>query len=109
MGCCAATDSCRPLHLPQATRQFYTSKDEVLQLWCHETNRVIADRMWDRADKEWLRKQLDEKLSSLFSTSFNTLFEPFQAQVRAWVRYMRAPTLGWGCLLGRGRRAGLQP
>ncbi len=29
----------------QATKAYYTSKDEVLQLWCHETARIIADRM----------------------------------------------------------------
>jgi dynein heavy chain len=46
----------------QATKTYYNSRDEVLQLWCHETCRIIADRMWDASDKEWLRKQLDEKL-----------------------------------------------
>jgi dynein heavy chain len=46
----------------QATKTYYNSRDEVLQLWCHETCRIIADRMWDGSDREWLRKQLDEKL-----------------------------------------------
>ena len=41
---------------PQATKTYYTSKDEVLALWCHETCRIIADRMWDPNDKEWLKK-----------------------------------------------------
>ena len=41
--------------LYQATKTFYNSRDEVLQLWCHETCRVIADRMWDQNDKVCVR------------------------------------------------------
>eukprot|EP00955_Chlamydomonas_euryale_P082872 363771-Chlamydomonas_euryale.AAC.20 len=63
--------------MTQATKAYYSAKEEVLQLWCHETFRIIADRMWDHGDKEWLRKQLDEKLSSVFSSSYASLFEPF--------------------------------
>lgn len=73
----------------QATKTYYSSRDEVLQLWCHETTRVIADRMWDPADKEWLRKQLDEKLQALFSQSFAQLFEAYAEQVPPFVNFMR--------------------
>ena len=73
----------------QATKAQYNSKDEVLQLWCHETARIIADRMWDHSDKEWLRKQLDEKLGQLFSTSFTTLFESYGGEVPPFVTFMK--------------------
>ena len=56
--------------LLQATKTYYNSKDEVLQLWCHETCRIIADRMWDATDKAWLQKQLDEvRMSSRWHLS----------------------------------------
>lgn len=76
----------------QATKAYYNAKDEVLQLWCHETCRIIADRMWDAGDKVWLQKQLDEQLSGLFSTSFNALFEPFKEEVPPFVTFMRQGT-----------------
>jgi hypothetical protein len=58
-------------------------------LWCHETNRIIADRMWDHSDKEWLRKQLDEKLSTHFAQSYASLFEAFEGQMPPFVSFMR--------------------
>lgn len=73
----------------QATKTYYNSKDEMLQLWCHETNRIIADRMWDHADKEWLRKQLDEKLGQLFSQSYANLFEAYKGTMPPFVTFMR--------------------
>jgi len=73
----------------QATRTFCNSRDEVLQLWCHETCRVIADRMWDKQDKDWLEKQLDDQLQSLFSTSLATLFEAFGGSIPPFVNFMR--------------------
>lgn len=59
----------------QSTKAFYDASESMLQLWCHETIRVIGDRMWDVKDKEWLKKQLDDRLSSVFSTTWNDLFE----------------------------------
>ncbi len=53
----------------QVTKTYYNSKDEVLQLWCHETCRIIADRMWDAADKTWLQKQLNEVRTSALHIS----------------------------------------
>ncbi|KAG1668463.1 hypothetical protein FOA52_005236 [Chlamydomonas sp. UWO 241] len=73
----------------QATKAYYSSKDDVLMLWCHETCRIIADRMWDHSDKEWLRKQLDEKLSMYFSQSYASLFEAFEGQMPPFVSFMR--------------------
>lgn len=73
---------CACCHLPsQASKAFYDNKEELLQLWCHETCRVIADRMWDPVDKDWLNKQLDQRLNTAFSTGFSTLFEPFNGEV----------------------------
>ena len=65
----------------QASKAFYDNKEDLLQLWVHETFRIIGDRMWDPADLAWLRKQLDERLSSTFSISFAGLFEEFGEQV----------------------------
>ncbi|GFH10191.1 dynein-1, subspecies f, partial [Haematococcus lacustris] len=76
----------------QATKTYYNSRDELLQLWCHEACRIIADRMWDANDKEWLRKQLDEKLLSSFSTSYSQVFEAFGEQVPPFVTFMRQGT-----------------
>lgn len=66
----------------QAHKSFYDNKEDLLQLWAHETFRVVGDRMWDPADVAWLRRQIDERLSSAFSTNFATLFEDFSEEVR---------------------------
>lgn len=49
-------------------------QESMLQLWCHETQRVIGDRMWDVADRTWLRNQLDERLKSVFVSSWDETF-----------------------------------
>lgn len=66
----------------QASKAFYDNKEDLLQLWVHETFRVMGDRMWDPADVAWLRKQLDERLTSTFGTSFAALLEDFKEEVR---------------------------
>ncbi|KAL0040883.1 hypothetical protein WJX79_008591 [Trebouxia sp. C0005] len=58
----------------QATKTFYDNQDAMLQLWCHETFRIIGDRMWDPADRTWLKGQLDDKLKAIFGTSWDDLF-----------------------------------
>jgi hypothetical protein len=65
----------------QARKAFYDNKEDLLQLWVHETFRVVGDRMFDPADLAWLRKQVDERLSSAFSTNFANLFEDFNEEV----------------------------
>jgi dynein heavy chain len=67
----------------QASKAFYDNKEDLLQLWVHEAFRVVGDRMWDPTDVTWLRKQIDERLSSTFSTSCATLFEDFNGEVRS--------------------------
>lgn len=66
----------------QASKAFYDSKEVLLQLWVHETFRVMGDRMWDPADADWLRRQVDERLTATFGTSFAALFEDFKEEVR---------------------------
>ena len=59
----------------QATKQYYDNPESMIQLWVHETFRIYGDRMWDPADKEWLKSKSDECLNSLFGTSWNSLFD----------------------------------
>ena len=49
-------------------------QESMLQLWCHETFRIIGDRMWDAADKVWLHTQLDNSLKNIFGTSWDDTF-----------------------------------
>ncbi len=46
----------------------------MLQLWCHEVSRVLGDRMWDAADRTWLKQQLDASLREHASSSWEGLF-----------------------------------
>lgn len=62
---------------------------QVLALWCHETCRIISDRMWDPTDKEWLKKQLDDKLGSLFAQSYSSLFEPYGGEMPPFVTFLK--------------------
>lgn len=45
--------------------------------------------MWDPTDKEWLRKQLDDKLGSLFAQSYASLFEPYGGEMPPFVTFMK--------------------
>eukprot|EP00898_Chlorokybus_atmophyticus_P005400 jgi/Chlat1/5861/Chrsp4S06373 len=73
----------------QATRAFYDSREAMLQLWCHECFRVFGDRMWDPADKAWLRNAMDERLSATFSSSWKTLFPGEDGSIPPFVSFMR--------------------
>jgi hypothetical protein len=42
---------------------------------------VFGDRMWDSDDVAWLVQQLDDRLSTLFTTSISGLFDEFGGQV----------------------------
>ncbi len=94
LGCCASAAIYLTICLAdpansQATKTFYDSRDDMLRLWCHETLRVLADRMWDPADVDWLRRQLDERLGAAFSTSLPSLFEATNGDVPPYVSFMR--------------------
>lgn len=73
----------------QSTKSFYDTKDSMLALWCHETFRVIGDRMWDQVDKCWLQKQLEERLSSVFSVSWADLFAPYGGDIPPFANFLR--------------------
>lgn len=73
----------------QSTKSFYDTKDSMLALWCHETFRVIGDRMWDPQDKTWLQKQLEERLASIFSVSWADLFEPYGGDIPPFANFLR--------------------
>lgn len=73
----------------QSTKTFYDTKESMLTLWCHEAFRIIGDRMWDAADKSWLQRQLEERLSSVFSISWADLFQPYGGEVPPFVNFMR--------------------
>ncbi|KAK9823872.1 hypothetical protein WJX72_006072 [[Myrmecia] bisecta] len=86
----------------QASKTFYDNQESMLQLWCHETFRIIGDRMWDPADKAWLRTQLDDKLKAVFGSSWEAIFgaegecPPFLTFMRGGENapYEPAPDLG---------------
>ena len=42
----------------QATRQYYDSRETMLQLWVHENASASLAIAWDMNDKAWLKKQL---------------------------------------------------
>ena len=71
------------------TRGCCCLQDVMLQLWCHESFRIIGDRMWDTADRTWLRGQLDDQLKAIFGISWDELFEqgkdcaPFASVMRS--------------------------
>ena len=64
---------CTKLNLACLQQDMFV-QDAMLQLWCHETFRIIGDRMWDPTDRTWLKGQLDDKLKAIFGTSWNDLF-----------------------------------
>ena len=75
----------------------YNSREELLALWCHETCRVVADRMWDPADVAWVKKQLADRLAGSLGSSWEALFEANGGEASCWQ-----------CLLRCGTRAALR-
>ena len=78
----------------QATRQYYDSRETMLQLWVHECFRIFGDRMWDMNDKAWLKKQLDQKLNQNLMSSWDALFGeadkfPFYGECPPFVSFLR--------------------
>ena len=54
-----------------ATKQFYDSKESILQLWIHENLRVFSDRLCDDKDEVWLTRQMDTVLRAQLGVSWN--------------------------------------
>lgn len=52
-----------------------TSKEQIVALWVHETQRVFSDRMNDEADKIWFRQLLNEKLNNVFQTKWTNMLK----------------------------------
>lgn len=67
---------------PQASKAFTDNKEDLLQLWAHEAQRVLGDRMWDAADRAWLLRAIDERLGAGFGTNLASLFEATGGEVR---------------------------
>jgi dynein heavy chain len=79
----------------QATRQYYDSRETMLQLWVHECFRIFGDRMWDMNDKAWLKKQLDQKLNQNLMSGWDALFGeadkfPFYGECPPFVSFLRS-------------------
>lgn len=55
----------------RATKQFYDSKESILQLWIHENIRVFSDRLCDDKDELWLTRQIDTILRAQLGISWN--------------------------------------
>ena len=45
--------------------------------------------MWDKADTDWLKHQLDQKLNNILGSSWEALFEPFYGECPPFVSFMR--------------------
>eukprot|EP00210_Caulerpa_lentillifera_P007994 g7633.t1 len=58
----------------RAKAEYYDTKEHILQLWIHETQRVFSDRMWDAKDKQWLQENSALILKSTFDVNWMELF-----------------------------------
>ncbi|KPA83847.1 putative dynein heavy chain [Leptomonas pyrrhocoris] len=52
-----------------------TSKEQLVALWVHESQRVFADRMNDPADKVWFKQLLNERLNNSFQTKWANMLK----------------------------------
>ncbi|TPP51272.1 Dynein heavy chain and region D6 of dynein motor family protein [Leishmania donovani] len=52
-----------------------TSKEHLVALWVHESQRVFSDRMNDPADKVWFRQLLNDKLNNVFQTKWANMLK----------------------------------
>ncbi|GET88803.1 dynein heavy chain, putative [Leishmania tarentolae] len=52
-----------------------TSKEHLVALWVHESQRVFSDRMNDPADKGWFRHLLNDKLNNVFQTKWANMLK----------------------------------
>ncbi|KAG5504844.1 hypothetical protein GH5_05475 [Leishmania sp. Ghana 2012 LV757] len=59
-----------------------TSKEQLVALWVHESQRVFSDRMNDPADKAWFRQLLNEELNNVFQTKWANMLKARSRDVR---------------------------
>ncbi|KPI85651.1 putative dynein heavy chain [Leptomonas seymouri] len=52
-----------------------TSKEQLVALWVHESQRVFSDRMNDPADKTWFKQLLNERLNNSFQTKWANMLK----------------------------------
>ena len=63
----------------QATRQYYDCTRAPAAV-VPRVFPVFGDRMWDKADTDWLKHQLDQKLNNILGSSWEALFERFYGE-----------------------------
>jgi len=73
----------------RADQQFVDSRDAMLRLWVHECFRVFHDRLIDDTDRKWFTKAMDDKLNSIFQTSWNQTFSAPGNQVCMFADFLR--------------------
>eukprot|EP00163_Fabomonas_tropica_P002875 TRINITY_DN1232_c0_g1_i1.p1 TRINITY_DN1232_c0_g1~~TRINITY_DN1232_c0_g1_i1.p1 ORF type:complete len:4516 (+),score=1594.38 TRINITY_DN1232_c0_g1_i1:127-13674(+) len=73
-------------------RDFYDNKEAMIRLWVHECMRVYSDRLNTVEDKKWFEGLINDKLTTLFSTS--------------WGRIARS---GYAPIFGDFMREGMEP
>ena len=59
----------------QAQRNYYDSRDSMIRLWVHETNRIFSDRLTNTTDKEYFVALVSERLSANFQIDYGKLFK----------------------------------
>jgi dynein heavy chain, axonemal len=52
-----------------------TSKEQLVALWVHESQRVFSDRMNDPADKAWFKQLLNDRLNNTFQTKWASMLK----------------------------------
>jgi dynein heavy chain, axonemal len=50
-------------------------KSSLVRLWCHESLRVLGDRLVDTADRQWLHQHLEKTCITRFGASFADTFQ----------------------------------
>lgn len=89
----------------QASKAYTDSREDLLQLWVHEAERTFGDRMWDAADRELLRRAVNEQLGTAFGTSVGALFEAAGGEVPPYAQLLR-PAAGGAAVAAAASTAG---
>ena len=71
----------------QSNRTVFDTRDSMIRLWVHEANRVFADRLTNKPDREYFQSLINEKLGALFQTDLKKLHKD---QLNPFGNFMRA-------------------